>query len=345
MSESAKGYRFGGFRSPRYTQVPDEAFDELMAALTPAEFKVMMYIIRRTFGFKKDSDAISLSQIVQGLRTSDGRVLDRGTGLSKSGAVKAIKGLLEKQVIVALRRTTVLHGHEATVYQLHFAEERSSGSRADRAGGAGPSRAGVRPGSDPSAVGPLVHSVDKPPLSTQSTSPCAPGEQALVHSADTQETVSQDIERPSLPSLADEFLTAIGYRKPSKAKRERTLHILQRLVHDDGYGLEELRAACRIAASLGARGPELIPHVIGKDAPRDRGGEVGKRLVEAEAHERQRWEAQAAKFDGLSRNERRRLIERAKASNPIIARRPDDHPLVRAAGIALLDGDQPDPPL
>ncbi len=45
--------RFKGFISPRYTQVPDALFDELMAYLSGAELKVLLYIIRRTLGFKK----------------------------------------------------------------------------------------------------------------------------------------------------------------------------------------------------------------------------------------------------------------------------------------------------
>ncbi len=34
---------FKGFISPRYTQVPDELFDELMAHLSGAELKVLLY--------------------------------------------------------------------------------------------------------------------------------------------------------------------------------------------------------------------------------------------------------------------------------------------------------------
>ncbi|MBM3475568.1 MAG: replication protein [Armatimonadetes bacterium] len=321
MDDGGKGYRFSGFRSPRYTQVPDEAFDELMGALTPAEFKVMMYVIRRTFGFKKDSDAISLSQIVSGVRTMDGRVLDRGTGLSKSGAVKAIKGLLEKQVVVTVRRTSANHGHEATVYQLHFAED-GAGRPSDR----GPSRS------------PLVHSEDKGALSTQKTSPCAPGAQALVHSPDIQETVRQETEQGSLSDLAAVFLANIGYAKPSRAKSERTLRILQRLHVEDEYSLEVIHTACRIAASMGARGPELIPHVIGRQEPPPAEPGVGKRLAQAEEEARARWETQAARFDSLPEGDKQELIRRAKASNPIIAQRPGDHPLVRAAAIALLGG-------
>jgi hypothetical protein len=323
MTDSGKGYRFRGFRSPRYTQVPDEAFDELMAVLTPAEFKVMMYVIRRTFGFKKDCDAISLSQIVQGVRTTDGRVLDTGTGLSKSGAVKAIKGLLGKEVIIAIRRSSPMHGHEPTVYQLHFADGQS-----------------FFPAPHDPRRDPLVHSVDKGALSTQKTRACPPSRQALVHSPDTQQTVVQETEEPSLASLATEFLAAIGYAKPSKMKRERTMGILKRLLQDDGYGTQEIRAACRIAASMGARGPELIPHVIGKASTPEPEAEVGKRMPQAQKEARDRWESQAAHFEALPSNERRRLIERAKASNPIIARRTDDHPLVRAAAIALLADDE-----
>ena len=36
--------RFKGFVSPRYTQVPDALFDELMAYLSGAELKVLLYI-------------------------------------------------------------------------------------------------------------------------------------------------------------------------------------------------------------------------------------------------------------------------------------------------------------
>ena len=62
MKKSAQDvFHFQGFRSPRYTQVPDEVFDELMPRLSGAELKVLLYIIRRTFGFKKERDNISLT--------------------------------------------------------------------------------------------------------------------------------------------------------------------------------------------------------------------------------------------------------------------------------------------
>ena len=89
--------QFPGFTRPTTTPVPDEVFDILMEQLSHAELRVLLYIIRRTFGFKKDKDDISLSQMVNGIKTKQGKVLDGGTGLARSGVAKAIKGLLEKK--------------------------------------------------------------------------------------------------------------------------------------------------------------------------------------------------------------------------------------------------------
>ena len=113
---------FSGFHSPRYTMVPDALFDELMAYLSGAELKVLLYIIRRTFGFKKECDSISLNQICHGITTREGQVLDQGTGLSQSTVQLALKGLVEKQAIVARRRSSPDRGYEATAYRLNLTD-------------------------------------------------------------------------------------------------------------------------------------------------------------------------------------------------------------------------------
>ncbi len=112
--------RFKGFISPRYTQVPDELFDGLMAYLSGAELKVLLYIIRRTFGFKKDSDNISLRQICKGIKTREGEVLDKGTGLSLSTVQMALKGLLEKNCVITARNRSKEKGDEPTTYSLNM---------------------------------------------------------------------------------------------------------------------------------------------------------------------------------------------------------------------------------
>jgi Bacteriophage replication protein O len=112
--------QFRGFVSPRYTQVPDELFDELMAHLSGAELKVLLYIIRRTFGFKKDSDNISLKQICTGITTREGEVLDKGTGLSLSTVQIALKGLIGKNCVLTARNRSKEKGDEATTYSLNI---------------------------------------------------------------------------------------------------------------------------------------------------------------------------------------------------------------------------------
>ncbi len=112
--------QFKGFISPRYTQVPDELFDDLMAHLSGAELKVLLYIIRRTFGFKKDTDNISLNQICKGITTRGGEVLDRGTGLSQNAVLTALKGLISKNTIVSKKNSSKEKGNEPTTYSLNI---------------------------------------------------------------------------------------------------------------------------------------------------------------------------------------------------------------------------------
>src|SRR6266508_5047024 len=89
-------FQFDGFSAPNGTFVPDDVFDVLMPELSEAELRVLLYVIRRTFGFKKNSDTISINQLIGGIKTRDGRVLDRGTGMSRQGVMRGVKGLLEK---------------------------------------------------------------------------------------------------------------------------------------------------------------------------------------------------------------------------------------------------------
>jgi DNA-binding transcriptional ArsR family regulator len=111
---------YKGIPSLNGTIVPDDIFDVLMPICSGAEFKVLAYIVRRTFGFKKESDSISLSQMVRGITKRNGKVLDRGTGLGKSAIAVAIKGLVEKGIIEAKRSTSKKRGYEPTTYRLRF---------------------------------------------------------------------------------------------------------------------------------------------------------------------------------------------------------------------------------
>src|SRR5438876_1002616 len=112
--------KFRGFQTPNYTIVPDELFDELLPTLSGSELKVLLYIIRRTFGFKKDADSISLSQMLNGITTRDGRVLDLGAGLSKGSLIEALSRLREREIILTERQRSADRGDEPTIYRLNI---------------------------------------------------------------------------------------------------------------------------------------------------------------------------------------------------------------------------------
>ncbi len=112
---------FEGFSEPNYTQVPDAVFDRLLPYLSEAELKVLLYIIRRTFGFKKRSDAISVTQMEKGIVTRAGRVLDTGTGLSRTSIRKGSQGLVEKGILSMQRVKSDEGDYESNVFSLRFA--------------------------------------------------------------------------------------------------------------------------------------------------------------------------------------------------------------------------------
>jgi hypothetical protein len=113
-------FAFEGFDGPNGTIVPDVFFDYLAPHLCEAELRVLLYILRRTFGFKKSADDISLSQMVYGITKRDGEVLDHGAGVQRAAASRAVKGLEQKGVISAERHCSAERGNETTTYRLRF---------------------------------------------------------------------------------------------------------------------------------------------------------------------------------------------------------------------------------
>src|SRR5262245_28648724 len=113
---------------PNSTQIPDVILDYWMAELSGAEFKVLLYIARRTYGFGKDADDISLNQIARGIRRRDGSSLDRGTGLSRSGVKAACNSLASKGILI---RSTNISSNgsepEESTYRLNLFASASTG--------------------------------------------------------------------------------------------------------------------------------------------------------------------------------------------------------------------------
>lgn len=105
---------------PNTTQTPNLILDHCMAYLTGDEFKVLMYTVRRTYGFWKDRDRIGLSQYADGIVGADGNIKDMGTGLSKPCISKALKRLIDFNIIVVEDEAK---GAEAALYSLNLNDD------------------------------------------------------------------------------------------------------------------------------------------------------------------------------------------------------------------------------
>lgn len=89
--------------------------------LTGSEQKVLDYILRHTWGYDKDADAISLEQFQKGIWSKkENKWIDKGTGLSKRSIIYAIngrkgfsKGLIKKGFVMAEK-----DHRKITIYRL-----------------------------------------------------------------------------------------------------------------------------------------------------------------------------------------------------------------------------------
>lgn len=73
--------------------------DHVMPHIPNAEARCLLYICRRTFGFRKEEDNISLTQFERGIKSSQGRQLDCGTGLSRPAINTALIHLFASRAI------------------------------------------------------------------------------------------------------------------------------------------------------------------------------------------------------------------------------------------------------
>jgi hypothetical protein len=112
---------FEGFEQSNTTPVPDILFDQLLVDLSGTELKALLYIIRRTRGFKKESDAISLNQFLKGITTKDGKQLDKGCGIKdRKSLIDALRSLEKKRYIIRTSGMTGSGDSDTTTYSMNF---------------------------------------------------------------------------------------------------------------------------------------------------------------------------------------------------------------------------------
>jgi hypothetical protein len=192
--EKSKSKRkFRGFRAPNFTSVPDDLFDELLPDLTGAELKVLLYIIRRTYGFKKESDPISLSQMLNGITTRDDKVLDRGVGVTKPSLLKALRSLQDQNIIRAIRQRNENRGDQPTIYSLVMDNEQ--GGKKDL------------PPVVKKVNHPLVKNLDQAP--GQQTEPGPRSTNLTTQDTEAQNTEKQDTEGQYTVQQQDDVVAAL----------------------------------------------------------------------------------------------------------------------------------------
>jgi hypothetical protein len=103
---------------PNSYQKPNLYTDKLMRFLTGDEWKTLDYALRRTFGFQRDRDRISVSQFMNGNGRLDeaGEPVEFGTGLSREAQIRALNELMRFGILVELApNNTQNHGRMWTL--------------------------------------------------------------------------------------------------------------------------------------------------------------------------------------------------------------------------------------
>src|SRR5882757_5557820 len=93
---------------PNYTQAPNIFFDEVFKTLTEGELRIVLLLVRQTFGWHKQFDRISLSQIAE------------KTGMQRPSVCRSLNSLINKELII--KKKFGATGKEKCYYSLVMEE-------------------------------------------------------------------------------------------------------------------------------------------------------------------------------------------------------------------------------
>lgn len=102
---------------PNHTQTPNELFDHWLPHLSESELKVLLVIFRKTFGWHKNRDKISISQLMT------------LTGLGRDAVINAGKTLHQKGII--LREVIGPNGKQETYFELVIEEDSNNSDQSE----------------------------------------------------------------------------------------------------------------------------------------------------------------------------------------------------------------------
>ena len=124
---------------PNSYQKPNLYTDKLMRFLTGDEWKTLDYALRRTFGFQREMDRISVSQFMNGngRLDGDGVPVEFGTGLSREAQIRALNELMRFGILVEVAPNNAQnHGRlwklqlEESELRFDLIQERAAGRQA-----------------------------------------------------------------------------------------------------------------------------------------------------------------------------------------------------------------------
>ena len=99
---------------PNAFQIPNSVIDELLAKLTCAELKCYLFVVRKTKGWNKESDSISVSQFMN------------VTGLSNRSVITACESLVEMGLLERSGGERKLNTYSVKAFDISQTGEKSS---------------------------------------------------------------------------------------------------------------------------------------------------------------------------------------------------------------------------
>lgn len=99
---------------PNAFQIPNSVIDELLAKLTCAELKCYLFVVRKTKGWNKESDNISVSQFME------------VTGLSNRSVITACESLVEMGLLERSGGERKLNTYSVKAFEISPTGEKSS---------------------------------------------------------------------------------------------------------------------------------------------------------------------------------------------------------------------------
>jgi phage replication O-like protein O len=96
---------------PNYTQVPNVVLEDWLPEMKGAELKVVLAICRKTFGWHKVKDRISLTQ------------LQKATGLSRQGVINGLNDAIDRGIVEKTGNAKTGYSYELLVNEVdHLAD-------------------------------------------------------------------------------------------------------------------------------------------------------------------------------------------------------------------------------